>query len=387
MKVPAAYGTTARWQLSAQQAVSYGVLPKAGLVVTLSGTDQTYLLTAREAGAGKVRWVSKPVKGLGEAYAPRLMVVSAGGKEFVVLWSTGKSGGDALTKAQQIYSIDVFAADGSGQDAVPAQHLEIPMPSGGRHEVLDGGGGKLLLDSVTDKVTVVDAATGAQQTVEPKSLTAPTGCLQCNGPVVAMTGKGPVVSNSLDATRFWSPAGWDNTTVAPPEADPAQAAVWPVAGGQLLARWQEKDQGSHNVWAVLDGESGQVKASVLCDKPLIGTGGAPASALSPNGRYLVSEHLAFDLTAKKGYCFEETKSSKPLTFTAVTDDGTAYGTSLTKDGGIDGSKAPVQLSLATGTAQALDGVDGVPVADLAGVGVFKVPSVSEGGLVAYPRKG
>ncbi|MFF1797316.1 hypothetical protein ACFVXQ_24380, partial [Kitasatospora sp. NPDC058263] len=103
MKVPAAYGTTARWQLTAQQAVSYGVLPKAGLVVTLSGTDQTYLLTAREAGAGKVRWVSKPVKGLGEAYAPRLMVVSAGGKEFVVLWSTGKSGGDALTKAQQIY--------------------------------------------------------------------------------------------------------------------------------------------------------------------------------------------------------------------------------------------------------------------------------------------
>jgi hypothetical protein len=148
----------------------------------------------------------------------------------------------------------------------------------------------------------------------------------------------------------------------------------------------QKDGGSHNVWAALDRETGQVEASVLCPKPFLDMYDDQGSAVSSNDRYLISEHLAFDLKSKKGYCFEETDSSKPLTFGSITDDGIAYGTSLTADGSAFGDRDPVQLSLATGTPKALaDGVV-VPDADLAGVGVFDTTVVSKPYLVFYRHK-
>ncbi|MFV0137880.1 hypothetical protein ACLGIH_32605 [Streptomyces sp. HMX87] len=201
-----------------------------------------------------------------------------------------------------------------------------------------------------------------------------------------MTSQGPVFTDTMNSGRFWSPAGWDSTEVAPPEAEAARGSIWPVAGGHLLARWEEKNDGDHNVWAVLDGDSGRVQASVLCDKPFAAVNGDPHSAVSPNGRYLVSGHLAFDLDGKKGYCFEESETSKPLTFRSVTEEGTAYGTSRTRDGSVSGSAAPVVLPMDTGTPQPMGSGSAAPVADFAGVGVFEIPRPEGGGLVVHPHK-
>ncbi|MER5928911.1 hypothetical protein [Streptomyces sp. NPDC002054] len=387
LKVPAAYDASKGWQLKAEQAPQFGVLPKAGLVMALTGKEGTYRVTAYEAATGRVRWESRPFKKLQQSPAPQLFVTGSGGAEHLVVWSTGESAGDALTKAQKVYSIDIFAADGSGSEVAP-RHLDVPMPDGGRHEVLDGGT-RLLLDSTTSRVTAVDPATGALQTIEPKSLTPPAGCSSaCRGDQVkAVTAKGPVLTNSTNSTaRFWSPAGWDATTIAPAGAEPSGGSVWPVAGGRLLARWDEKGNPMRNLWAVLDAESGQVQASVTCEKPFIPSGTDPDSAVSPNGRFLVSKHLAFDLEGKKGHCFVESDTAKPLTFRTVTDEGTAYGVSVTRNGTASGAEAPVQLSLSTGTPQPLESGAITPTADFAGIGVFEVPLQAGGGLVVHPRK-
>ncbi|MFV0137879.1 hypothetical protein ACLGIH_32600 [Streptomyces sp. HMX87] len=145
--MPAAYDSSRGRQLTKEQAPQYQVLPQAGLVAVLVGEDATYRVRALEAATGRLRWESKPFKSLQQRWAPRLLVTGSGGEEHLVVWSTGRVGGDAVTKAREVYSIDIYRADGSGTGLAP-RHLEVPMPTGGRHEVLDGGAG-LLLDSTT----------------------------------------------------------------------------------------------------------------------------------------------------------------------------------------------------------------------------------------------
>jgi hypothetical protein len=96
---------------------------------------------------------------------------------------------------------------------------------------------------------------------------------------------------------------------------------------------------------------------------------------------------AFDLKPKKGFCFEETDNSKPLSFVSVTDDGIAYGTSLTKGSSLKGTTTPVQLSLATGAPKALPGVEQVPLADFDGAGAFTHDLGNVPYLVVYRDKG
>lgn len=264
-------------------------------------------------------------------------------------------------------------------------HVEVPATDFGTGRVTSAG--ERLLIPVTDKREVaLDVTTGRTTAYDTDSLKVP-GCSSCSygNAIAALTERDPVVLNEGEGA-FGIPGSWDDDRVAPAEADPATGMVWPGSGTHLIARWEEKNNGSHNVWAVLDGATGRVQASVLCAKPSIGTGEAPGSALSPNGRYLVSEHLAVDLGAKKAYCFEETGDSKPLPFTSVTDDGLAYGTSLTAGNSLTGTTAPVRLPLAAGSPKALTGGERTPVADFDGVGVFTHSEGDVPYLVVYPRK-
>ncbi|MFI2761116.1 hypothetical protein ACH5A3_19950 [Streptomyces echinatus] len=386
LDVPAGYDTSHGWQLSGDRIGTYAVLPKAGAIATMTSEGTGYRVTVRDAVTGEVRWTGKPFRDLAEGAAPGVYVVAAGGKEYLVTWSQGEKGEDALSKAKQVYAVDVYTADGSGDAVAPAHHVEVPATDYGTGRVTDGG--ERLLIPVTDKgMVALDVATGRTTRYDTDSLKAP-GCSSCayGNEIAALTDRDPVVLNE-GAGAFGVPGSWDDDRIAPAGADPATGMVWPGTGGHLIARWEQKNDSSQNVWAVLDGRTGQVQASALCAKPFIGSAEAPDSALSPNGRYLVSDHLAFDLESKKGYCFEETDDTKPLSFDAVTDDGTAYGTSLTKGKSLTGSTAPVELPLASGTPKALPEGQEVPVADLAGVGVFTHSEGNERYLVVYPHKG
>ncbi|MBL1106878.1 hypothetical protein JK361_20095 [Streptomyces sp. 5-8] len=386
LDVPAGYDTARGWQLSGKQLGQYAVLPKAGAIAVMTSRGSTYRVTVRDAVTGEVRWTGKPFDNLSEGWAPGLFVVPAGGKEYLVTWSRGEQGEDALSKAKQVYAVDVYAADGSGDAVAPAHHVEVPASDYGTGRVTDGGE-RLLIPVTDERTAALDVATGRTTTYDTDSLKAP-GCSSCSygNEIAALTDRDPVVLNE-GAGAFGIPGSWDDDRIAPAEADPATGAVWPGTGGHLIARWEQKNGGSKNVWAVLDGRTGQVQASALCAKPFIGSAQAPGSALSPNGRYLVSDHLAFDLQSKKGYCFEETDDTKPLSFDTVTDDGTAYGTSLTKGESLTGTKAPVELSLATGTPKPLPEGAEVPAADLAGVGVFTHDEGNVPYLVVYRHKG
>lgn len=229
--------------------------------------------------------------------------------------------------------------------------------------------------------------TGNVTPYDTTSVKAPDNCSSCSygNEIAALTERDPVVYNN-HAGSFGIPGSWDSSRIAPAQADLGTGTVWPVTGGYLIARWEQKNDGSHNVWALLNSGTGQVEASVLCPKPLFGAASAPDSATSPNGRYVVSEHLAFDRRSKKGYCFEESDSTKPLTFDSVTDDGTAYGTSTTKDS-LTGTKTPVELSLATGTPKPLTQEWSVPIADFGGVGFFAHTEGNVPYLIVYRHKG
>ncbi|MGW0884244.1 hypothetical protein [Streptomyces sp. NPDC002671] len=385
LKVPAGYDTSRGWELSGKQFGQYALLPKAGSVAVMTGTGSTYRVTVRDAVTGQVRWTGKPFKDLAEGGAPGVFATTVGGKDYLVTWSEGETGEDALSKGKQEYAVDIYTADGSGGSVAPAHHVEVPARQYSNGRVVDGGARLLIPD--TDKGTAaLDVITGELTTYGKDSVKAPDGCSSCGygNEIAALTDHDPVVSNEGHGV-FGVPGSWSSARVAPAQADPATGAVWPGTGGYLIARWDEKNEGDHNVWAVLDSHTGQVQASVLCAKPFVGSAEAPESVLSPNGRYLVSEHLAFDLRAKKGYCFEEDDNNKPLSFTSVTDDGIAYGTSLTKDS-LAGTKAPVQLPLATGTPKALPDDSDVPVGDFAGVGVFQHDEGNEPYLIVYPHK-
>ncbi|MGV4986585.1 hypothetical protein ACVB8X_22545 [Streptomyces sp. NRAIS4] len=392
LAVPAGYDPARGWQLSGKQLGTYVVLPKTGAVATMtsegSSGGSAYRVTVRDAVTGQVRWTGKPFKNLFEGEAPHVFVATAAGKEYLVTWSRGKQGEDALSKAKNVYALDVYAPDGSGDAVAPAHHVELPATEFDADNVTDGG--ERLLVPVADKRRIaVDVVTGRTTTYDTSSLK-PPACPACMGDIgndiAALTERDPVVANE-GAGAFGVPGSWDDDRIAPAEADHATGEVWPGPSGYLIARWEQKNFGDHNVWAVLDSGTGQVQASVLCAKPSVPTADNPQPALSPNGRYLVSEHLAFDLKSKKGYCFEETDDSKPLSFDSVTDDGTAYGTSLTKGESLTGSTAPVQLSLATGTPKALPGGSEVPIADFDGVGVFSHDEGNVPYLVVYRHKG
>ncbi|MER6030347.1 hypothetical protein [Streptomyces sp. NPDC001851] len=389
LAVPARYDTSRGWQLSGKQLGSYVVLPKSGALATMtserSSGGYAYRLTVRDAVTGRVRWTGKPFKGLSEGEAPHVFVATAAGKEYLVTWSQGKKGEDALSKAKYAYAVDIYAADGSGEAVAPAHHVELPATAFEK-AVTDGGEG-LLVPVADQRRVAVDPATGRTTTYDTASIE-PPACPACDdhlgNDIAAVTERGPVVANK-GAGAFGIPGSWDGDRIAPAGVLSETGQVWPGTGGHLIARWTQKDF-DHDVWAVLDSRTGQVQASVRCAKPPAPTADAPGSALSPNGRYLVSGHLAFDLRSKKGYCFEETDDSKPLSFDAATDDGTAYGTSLTKDS-LTGTTAPVQLSLATGTPKALPGGSEVPVADFDGVGVFAHDEGDAPYLVVYRHKG
>ncbi|MYV56647.1 hypothetical protein, partial [Streptomyces sp. SID3212] len=310
--------------------------------------------------------------------APRLLsVTAADGRAYFVTWSYGKLDATASASASApasaptdtIVSLDVYDAS-TGE----RRRVEVPWPAA---PVVTAAGSRVLISDGKATGAVVDPATGAVSRVEPGALGRPKGCGGCGQltELRAVTEQGVLVGG---AAEFWVRGGWFSRTVAPTGTAPASGVLSSVAPGRILARWQgkkgAKDAATHETWAVHDMTTGKVLARTRCRRPALEPVDAPQPALSPTGRYLIAGRLAFDLATGKGHCFEEADGTGPLTLTAVTDEGTAYGAALARSvaDALAGGGSPVAVDLTAGEPEAVALASNVrlPGGSTAGLGLF-----------------
>ncbi|WP_059011890.1 hypothetical protein [Streptomyces specialis] len=376
MAVPEGYDTGQGWQ--SDLAGTRYVLPGTPAVAVFTGEETAEGgFTVLDAADGTPSWTSAPVRAVEEDGTVHSLTVSTGDADHLVAWSTGTSGADAVSRGEEIVSLDIFPATGSGEAVEPAHHIEID----GSGTVTDGGAAVLVTGD--DGVAVaVDPATGERTTYDPETLDVPDGCDDCpvSGEIIGVTEAGPLLVDSYGYSGFWVPGAWSSGTARPENAAEDSAFVDQVTDTALVARWYGKEGSSETVWAVLDGATGETRATVRCPETY-GANDTPAEdenqAVSADGRYLAYGHRVFDLEEGTGHCFAETENTNPVRFFAVTDDGRAFGLAGTDEG-----DAPVELDIASGEFTEMAAGTSLPLAHLPGMGVFTEETV--GTLVAYP---
>lgn len=145
------------------------------------------------------------------------------------------------------------------------------------------------------------------------------------------------------------------------------------------------------MWAVHDAVSGKPVATVECHTPAIEPGRYPRAAVSPSDTYLVAGNLAFDLKAKKGFCYEDGSGAAALTLASVTDGGSAYGATTARDAdeALEGDGVnPVVMSFTTWDVGELPPNTRLPEAEASGIGLFRWTDRKDRlHLLGYPRVG
>ncbi|KIF70142.1 hypothetical protein HY68_18765 [Streptomyces sp. AcH 505] len=390
LTVPPSYDTGRGWDI-AGVSPDYALAATAGTVASLerSGADRFRLRTLDYA-TGKPRWTGAPWRPLfaADRYPdrfPGLLSVTKGAAEYVATWSYGKLEPRGTTPSDSVVSLDVYdAADGS------RRHVEVPW-SGDPTVSADGPG--ILITDGRATSAVVDPADGSVTKVPQSKLGYPKDCPGCRRltEVRGVTAKGLLVGGD---GGFWVRGGWSSRTVAPAGADPATGKAASTAAGYVLAKWQRpksaKDAATHEIWALHDASTGKAVARVSCRKPAIEPGDDPRLLASPGGHFLIAGRLAFDVDARTGRCFEEPDGTAPLTLTAVTDYGTAYGAknALSVPEAAAGSGIPFSVDLAAGTPEALAANVRLPVGEAAGVGLFRWTDARDvPHLTGYPERG
>ncbi|MBC9712454.1 hypothetical protein H9Y04_07695 [Streptomyces sp. TRM66268-LWL] len=385
LDVPAAYDSRRGWEVSGVSE-EYALAPGAKLLAYLQRADGgRFRLRAMDARTGRTAWTSEAWRPLADepGAVPRLAVVAKDGREYFATWSYGKLGDDPLSGADRVLSFDLY-------DAVAGtrQRVELPWPT---TPSVSASGPGLVVGVGTDSAAVVDPVTGRTTTYKAGDLKYPAGCKGCRRltEVMGVTGKGPLVSGDGE---FWVRGAWHGRKVAPKGG--VNGVAVSVSGGQVLARWDrkpdKKQPGEREIWAVHDGATGKVTASAECAKPALRPGRYPAAAASPDGRYLIAGHLAFDLQEGTGHCFASEGGTKPLTLATVTDAGLVYGATGARsaDDAWDGGGTPVSVRIAVPEPEAFSGSSRLPVHDLGGVGIFRwTDSRDVRHLLGYVKKG
>lgn len=360
--------------------------PRAGLVVVRGTTHdgRTSHVAAHDAETGTVRWTGGPVPRPEGKVDALPFVVNDGDDEYVVLATSGTEGGDnGLDKASDVTRLHVYDADSSGDDVAARHEITVPHTASGYELGSDG----TFLVRYRNGATVVNVGTGETTPYDgDERIQAPRECGQligsCNdrAHVVGVTVNGPLVQGT---EAFWVPGGWFSDDVVPPGASPREgSATVEVAGSpdgeSVVAAWPVREgiSGTQRVWAVHDGRTGEVVASVTCEQRGDGYGNPVdvRPALSDNGRYLIFDLVGFDLETGEGRCFGETDTRREIQLTSVADDGTAFG---------DTGDTPVAVSLTTAEARPLGEKTVVPSLIGAGVGVFSEDDGDD--LLVYPR--
>ncbi|RPK65547.1 hypothetical protein EES43_07435 [Streptomyces sp. ADI96-02] len=382
LTVPPQYTAERGWEIigsSPDVAVSHAT---GRLAYLERSAENRYRLRTVDTATGRLGWRGQTWRPPDPLHYPKLATVSRDGRQFFVTWSYGKVG-DGLTPASTFVSFDVY-------DVTDGTRQRVEVPWSGAPDVSTTGPDIVISDGKANSV-LVDPVTGTVSELSADELKYPKGCTACKQltEVLGQTERGLLVGG---AREFWVRGGWFSRDAAPKGTDRRSGVVTSTTPGQVLAKWalgkKAKRAATHELWAVHDARTGKALASVECHRPAIEPGRYPQAVLSPSGNYLVAGNLAFDLAAKKGFCFEAEDGSSHLALATVTDDGIAYGAENARDAAeaLAGGGFPVSMDFATWTTGRLPRSVRLPWLETTGVGVFRwTDRQDRAHLIGYPR--
>ncbi len=433
LPVPDGFDTSRGWSTKASpetpdvQAGASGfplvaIAPRSNLVV--QAVDDGSRVQAYDLATGKVAWTFTPTALSGARTG--VFVMATGGREQILLARQGKTSGDGLNQSAPTATVDIIPAD-SPAKAAAAHHLDLPVPSDQALSFTATDSGFLVgaADHGTySQATVIDPATGAKRSVTAANVTVPG----CGGSTCSLSATPAFATSAGVVSTFQQTSGcdqwgngsgqpcitgfkvgdaWTSTTIAPSGMHTGIPLA--VTGKYLIAAWHASDSqtdqpalsaDAKTTFTVQDLATGKTIASTSCtsaEQLTLQPGSAQSSTrTSSNGRYLVSGQTAFDLNSRTGRCHTSSASSKGIDFTAVGDDGTAYGLIHTGGGtdasslygrlpiapdGTDSTEQGARVDLASGSAKALQEAAEVPIYLAASNGVFRTGDV----LAVYPR--
>ncbi|MFC8227184.1 hypothetical protein [Streptomyces sp. NPDC057287] len=385
LNVPPEYTTGRGWEVVGA-GPDYAVSHTTGrLAYLVEAPGRRYRLRTLDTETGRAGWSGEAWRPPDPLRFPKLLTVAKDDRQFFVTWSFGKTGG-GLTPAQTFVSLDVY-------DVVDGERRRVEVPWTGAPTVTATGPGVLISDGRANSA-VVDPVSGEVSEIPTSAVTYPKGCTACKQltEVRGQTAEGLLLSG---VREFWVRGGWFSRKTAPKGADPATGVPTAVAPGLILAKWRPakgaKRAATHQMWTVHDAATGKPVVSVECHTPAIEPGSYPRAVVSPSGGYLVAGNLAFDLKARKAFCFEEADGSAQLTLASVTDGGSAYGATTARDAdeALEGDGGgPVTVSFTTWDVEALAPNTRLPEVESSGVGVFRWTDRKDRlHLLGYPRVG
>ncbi|MEU3744507.1 MULTISPECIES: hypothetical protein [Streptomyces] len=388
--VPAAFDNTKGWETKDDEHELSGpvISEEAGLVLLRwhERGGKTARVVAKDAKTGQVRWSTKPLVRPEEPKSGRpvdsqVLLARGGTKEYAVLAVTGVEGGDGVNIASPVTRLAVYDIASSGDAAEPLRQISVPGTATGLTAQRELG----VVTVVSDQgVSLVDVASGRVITYDGDhpALKSPKPCRQLTGTcdsrrvtVAGQTPAGPLVQGY---GAFWA-GGWFSGDVVPADAVPEHGGrtveASSLPNGDALASWPDKEGSAEtNVYAVHDGKTGKVRASVACANE---RDSAVTPTVSGDGRYVLAGRVVIDLQAGKGHCFEQTSTRKAITVSTVDKDGTAHG---------ETAESPAAIDLSSGKASPLP--EGTLLPDVIGADVAVFGTTTAGGesILVYPRR-
>ncbi|MFD4739898.1 hypothetical protein ACFWNQ_21395 [Streptomyces virginiae] len=409
LSVPPAYAPDQGWQqplawmptkYSSKPPVAVGA--RSDVVAYVTVTEDGYTAQVRQASTGQTLFTGKPwqppipMSEAGKsaydgdrAELPSVSTAYQDGREYVVLWAHGMTGGDALTEAKEIVRLAVYPADASGNAVAPLREIDVPVRTYGPNkgsqdddlQVEDLGGGLQvrwngppLTGNNAHAAVAVDLASGTLEVCA-------DACAKGIGRV--RTGKGWIVTEFVPK-GFGVSGAWSALTAPPPGTAPdrhSQDGLFQSASnGHVLSRWHGSDGDAlrYPVTALHDASTGRLAASMPCELTPSGV------VTSANGRFIADGTVAFDIQRAHGTCLGAGADRKAdVRVKAVNDDGTAYGEVSGANGG---ATAEVDLASGTGAPKLLPPGTVVPRWALKDTAVFLTPAASGGGLLISTLK-
>jgi hypothetical protein len=385
---------TVKWPKDGLTTVPVGAASEVGVVAFLQEKGENYVVEARDAVTGALRWSSQPWQppAPGKNVAPdasqlpQLVVVNEDGREYVAVSAYVPTFSDEDT-----LSLLLYPADSTGKGISPAHTFSIPLGDAyDKPAVVDGGDGILVRWEDGGRrglwrAAAIELPKGRITTYDEMKLSCGEDRLCSGGSVEALSPDGPVVQLG-NFGGFGVPDVWHVGDAIPPGSkihvnDYHNGRIMRVLGKHVLSTWfPESGPSYQSVMAMHDLKSGKLVASASCKSD---TEDSNPAALSPDGRYAVSDTIALDLEQGKAYCFDEDNAEEAVYMVSVAD-GTAYGYIRPAD-----ENVPVTVKLDTGKVEALPRGTEVPSLLLSNAGGFSSELPNDDGewkFVFLPRR-